>query len=91
MSTEIRRCVLTFFGAADGVADGMPLQNTHRVIVFDQRVIPKTPIFMVEVRTLRLELAPSATTSATNEARYSCSTPRNAEPDKPESWSVPDQ
>jgi len=43
----------------------MPLQFTQGVIEFDQRVLPKRTNFLVEVRTARLDPAPSATVSAT--------------------------
>jgi hypothetical protein len=67
MSAEIRRCVLKFFGAADGVADEMPLLFSHGVIEFSQRVISESTNFWVEFATSRLDLAPSATASATHE------------------------
>jgi len=58
--------MLTFFGVADGVADEMPLQFSQRVIEFDQRVILKPANFWVEVRTSRLDPAPSAMALATH-------------------------
>jgi hypothetical protein len=59
--------VLKFFGVADGVADGMPLQFTQEVNVFDQKAIPKRHNFLVDIRTSRIEPAPSATATATHE------------------------
>jgi len=41
------------------------LQFTQMVTEFDQRVIPKRHISLVEIRILRLDPAPSATASAT--------------------------
>jgi len=58
--------MLIFSGVADGVADGMPLQFTQGAVEFDKRVIRKGAILMVEVRTSRLDLNPSATASATH-------------------------
>ena len=68
--------MLTFFGVADGVADGMPLQITKWVIEFDHGVIPKTTNFLVEVSTSRLDPAPSATVSATYDNSLAIGTPQ---------------
>ena len=54
----------------------MPVAIYAGVIDFDQRVIPKSTNFLVEVRTPRLGPAPSATPSATHDNSLAIGTPQ---------------